>query len=157
MAFKMNGSPAKLGKIQGTVGHGSALKMREQELASPSKLLFDGPYEKALKKDPNLASYISERSKHKPGSDAYEAAQAKINAAYGKVRSKKVKAAQIAEVEKTKPEVKEKPESKGKGFVKTVGDKLKEGHKRRKISDADYKKNRKAGESKYQYKLRTKK
>jgi len=153
MAFKMNGSPAKLGKIQGTVGHGSALKMREQELASPSKLLFDGPYEKALKKDPNLASYISERSKHKPGSDAYEAAQAKINAAYGKVRSKKVKAAQIAEVEKTKLEDK----SKGKDLVKTVGDKLKEGHKRRKISDAEYKKNRKAGESKYQYNLRTKK
>jgi hypothetical protein len=140
MAFKMNGSPAKLGKIQGTVGHGSALK----------KVLFDGPYEKALKKDPNLASYISERSKHKPGSDAYEAAQAKINAAYGKVRSQKLKAAQIKKGEKG-----EKGEK--KDFVKTVGEKLKEGHETRKISDADYKKNRKAGESKYQYKLRTKK
>ena len=29
MAFKMNGSPAKLGAIQGTAGHSSALKQQK--------------------------------------------------------------------------------------------------------------------------------
>ena len=37
MAFKMNGSPAKMGRISGTAGHSSALKMKAQELASPTK------------------------------------------------------------------------------------------------------------------------
>ena len=31
MAFKMNGSPAKLGSIQGTTGHNSALKQKKRE------------------------------------------------------------------------------------------------------------------------------
>jgi len=193
MAFKMNGSPAKMGTIQGTAGHSSALKMKmekdsaakmKKEAAmkmkmesaakmkkesamkaakpdypdidgdgnttesmkqaasdkksgvkmkkpSPNKVLRDGsnltkksednikkstksdPYAKALKKDPKLASYIKERKKHKPGSDAYEAQQAKINAAYGKKRSSKLKAAQIKNQAKkdaatttTKPDVK---------------------------------------------------
>ena len=37
MAFKMNGSPAKMGTISGTAGHGSALKMRSEEIASAFK------------------------------------------------------------------------------------------------------------------------
>jgi len=171
MAFKMNGSPAKMGTIQGTAGHSSALKMKmeknaaaklkeeaamkmkmesaaklkkkspmEKELIgnqdrlpeelkakieaapgkmkSPAKQLVDvekqkknmtktkearaakDPYAKALKKDPKLASYIKERGKHKAGSAEYEAQQAKINKAYGKTRSSKVKAAQIASQKK---------------------------------------------------------
>ena len=34
MAFKMNGSPAKLGTIQGTAGHASALKKKSEETVS---------------------------------------------------------------------------------------------------------------------------
>jgi len=60
----------------------------------------DDPYAKALKKDPKLASYIKDRKKHKPGSAEYEALQAKINKAYGKTRSSKLKAAQIANQKK---------------------------------------------------------
>jgi hypothetical protein len=37
MAFKMNGSPAKMGTISGTAGHKSALKMRKEEVASAFK------------------------------------------------------------------------------------------------------------------------
>jgi hypothetical protein len=37
MGFKMNGSPAKMGTIQGTVGHSSALKMKVEENASALK------------------------------------------------------------------------------------------------------------------------
>jgi hypothetical protein len=199
MAFKMKGSPAKMGTIQGTAGHSSALKMKMEKDAaakmkkeaamkmkeeaamkmkmesaakmkkesamkaakpdfpdidgdgnttesmkqaaadkksgvkmkkpSPNKVLRDGsnltkksednikkstksdPYAKALKKDPKLASYIKDRKKHKPGSAEYEALQAKINKAYGKTRSSKLKAAQIKNQAKkdaatTKPDVK---------------------------------------------------
>ena len=192
MAFKMNGSPAKMGTIQGTAGHSSALKMKMESAAkmkaamkmkeeaamkmkmesaakmkkesamkaakpdfpdidgdgnttesmkqaaadksgakmkSPNKQLADvdkqkenmaktkkarkanDPYAKALKKDPKLASYIKDRKKHKPGSSEYEALQTKINKAYGKTRSSKLKAAQIKNQAKkdaatTKPDVK---------------------------------------------------
>ena len=37
MAYKMKGSPAKMGTIQGTAGHSSALKMRAEENASALK------------------------------------------------------------------------------------------------------------------------
>jgi hypothetical protein len=37
MGFKMNGSPAKMGSIQGTAGHSSALKMKVEENASALK------------------------------------------------------------------------------------------------------------------------
>ena len=45
---------------------------------------LNGPYEEALKRDPNLASYIAERKKHEKGTPEYNAAQNKINAAYKK-------------------------------------------------------------------------
>jgi len=73
-------------------------KMKKNQ--AKSKSTKSDPYAKALKKDPKLASYIKDRKKHKPGSDAYEALQAKINAAYGKKRSSKLKAAQIANQKK---------------------------------------------------------
>jgi general stress protein YciG len=48
MAFKMNGSPAKMGTIRGTAGHSSALKMRvEQKAASALKQLTDEAEQKA--------------------------------------------------------------------------------------------------------------
>ncbi len=49
----------------------------------PSKKPGKDPYAEAKKKDPNLDKYIAERDKHKKGSDAYNAAQNKINRAYG--------------------------------------------------------------------------
>ena len=41
------------------------------------------PYAEAKKRDPNLDKYIAERDKHKKGSEAYNAAQNRINKAYG--------------------------------------------------------------------------
>ena len=42
MGYKMKGSPAKLGTIQGTSGHASALKAAEEvSVSSPNKGLFD--------------------------------------------------------------------------------------------------------------------
>tara|TARA_R100001460_G_scaffold9778_3_gene23207 strand:- start:792 stop:1661 length:870 start_codon:yes stop_codon:yes gene_type:complete len=213
MAFKMKGSPMKLGTIQGSAGHSSALKMKmekdavakmkkesamkmkmeaaakmkkkspmEKELignqdrlpeelkakieaapgkmkkASPNKVLLEGPidakkkkksnivsintdkddkvvkksksvtskkdpYAEALKRDPKLGSYVKERKKHKPGSAEYEAVQAKINKAYGKTRSSKLKAAQIAAQKKkdaVKPTKTEKVVAKGNKKVAEV-------------------------------------
>tara|TARA_R100000544_G_C2224357_1_gene59652 strand:+ start:604 stop:1389 length:786 start_codon:yes stop_codon:yes gene_type:complete len=44
-------------------------------------------YDAAIAKDPNLNKHIAERNKHQKGSAEYEAQQAKINDAYGKVRN----------------------------------------------------------------------
>ena len=207
----MKGNPIKLGTIQGTAGHSSALKMKMEKDAaaklrkesamkmkmeaaakmkkesamkaakpdfpdidgdgnttesmkkaaadksaakmkkpSPNKVLLEGPidakkkksnivgvvtdksgevvkkpkpvtskkdpYAEAKKRDPKLDSYVKERKKHKPGSAEYEAVQAKINKAYGKTRSSKLKAAQIAAQNKkdaVKPTKKDKIVSKG--------------------------------------------
>jgi len=47
MAFKMNGSPAKMGTISGTAGHSSALKMKaEENAASALKQTIDGVNQK---------------------------------------------------------------------------------------------------------------
>ena len=209
----MKGSPIKLGTIQGTAGHSSALKMKMEKDAaaklrkesamkmkmeaaakmkkesamkaakpdfpdidgdgnttesmkkaaadksgakmkkpSPNKVLLEGPigtkkaktgdgkksskkdpYAEALKRDPKLGSYVKERKKHKPGSAEYEAVQAKINKAYGKTRSSKLKAAQIA-AQKKKDAVK----STKKDEVVSKGDK--------KISKIKAKADRRTGE-----------
>tara|TARA_R110000737_G_C14495519_1_gene471004 strand:- start:389 stop:1000 length:612 start_codon:yes stop_codon:yes gene_type:complete len=63
MAFKINKSI-----IQGTSSHASALKSVE--------------YDRAAKKDPNLASYVKKRKSLQKGSDEYKANQSKINKAY---------------------------------------------------------------------------
>ena len=65
-------------------------------------------YAQAKAKDPNLDKYIAKRKKYNPGSDLYEALQRKINAAYGTKRSEKLKAAQIAKVNKKETPKKEK-------------------------------------------------
>ena len=43
MAFKMNGSPAKLGMIKGTAGHSSAMKMKKE-----AAMKMKSPMEKKL-------------------------------------------------------------------------------------------------------------
>ena len=94
MGYKMNGNPFTTGGVQGTNSHTSALKMvAEQQAASALKAKegfsdretssSNGKSKQASKKDPNLASYIAERKKHKKGSNEYNAAQNKINKAYG--------------------------------------------------------------------------
>tara|TARA_R110000765_G_scaffold63327_1_gene123083 strand:+ start:56 stop:706 length:651 start_codon:yes stop_codon:yes gene_type:complete len=111
MAFKMKGSPAKMGTISGTAGHSSALKAGLWSKFKSSVTSDDDdkketstsdPYAEAKKKDPNLDKYISIQQKNEPGSEIYEANQAKINKAYGKTRDTKLKAAQIKNVEKKK-------------------------------------------------------
>ena len=196
MAFKMNGSPTKLGTISGTVGHSSALKMKAEENAASalkqvtlstgktgpfseetvkkdketvnkntnkkSKTKSD-PYAEALKKDSNLPEYVKVQKSTTPGSEEYEANQAKINLAYGKVRSKKLKAAQIKNVEAKKTtETTEKKKKGGKlgKFFKNVSSQLKKGQKERGIfSEAGKaeKKSRKPGESKFQADVRRRK
>tara|TARA_R100000306_G_C4371215_1_gene140059 strand:+ start:751 stop:1404 length:654 start_codon:yes stop_codon:yes gene_type:complete len=52
-------------------------------------------YTEAKAKDSNLDKYIAERKKYKAGSKEYEDLQAKINAAYGTVRSEKMKVSQV--------------------------------------------------------------
>jgi|GEM_PF-5063977 len=66
-------------------------------------------YAQAKAKDPNLDKYIAKRKKYNPGSDLYEALQRKINAAYSTKRSQKLKAAQIAKVNKKETPKKETP------------------------------------------------
>ena len=58
------------------------------------------PWADALKKDPKLNEYVKERDKHKKGTPEYEAQQAKINAAHGKVRDQKTLARDKANLEK---------------------------------------------------------
>jgi hypothetical protein len=52
-------------------------------------------YAEAKAKDPKLDEYIRDRKNYKAGSTEYENLQAKINAAYGTVRSEKMKASQV--------------------------------------------------------------
>ena len=66
------------------------------------------PYERALEKDSNLPSYIKERKKHEKGTPEYNAAQNKINKAYGKGPTDRPTA-------KTKVESSSKPEEKKSG------------------------------------------
>ena len=49
MAFKMKGSPAKMGKIQGAAGHRSALKAMEEK--SAMKRMKEAAAMKAMKED----------------------------------------------------------------------------------------------------------
>ena len=103
-----------------------------------------GTYASAKKKDPKLDSYIKARTAAKKGSSDYNAAQNKINKAYGKgptnreteVKMEKVKARPITDTnpEKTKEENAPAPER------KTAMDKAKEA-----IASGDKKAARKSG------------
>ena len=106
MAFKMNGSPAKMGTISGTAGHGSALKMRSEEIASAFKYSTnkdDAPppipkdekakdkkmankdwkkgEAKAKSSGRDLNALVKSRKGMKKGSDEYNATQNQINKA----------------------------------------------------------------------------
>ena len=48
MAFKMNGSPAKMGTIKGTAGHSSALKQKKSETIETIKKEMDPKVREAL-------------------------------------------------------------------------------------------------------------
>ena len=85
-------SPPKDKKYEGYKLPGTETKKATETKTSKKS----DPYAEAKKRDPKLDSYVKERKKHKPGSAEYEAVQAKINKAYGKTRSSKLKAAQIA-------------------------------------------------------------
>ena len=52
-------------------------------------------YSEAKAIDPKLDEYIRDRKNYKAGSTEYEDLQAKINAAYGTVRSEKMKKSQV--------------------------------------------------------------
>tara|TARA_R110002012_G_scaffold210234_1_gene380849 strand:- start:259 stop:627 length:369 start_codon:yes stop_codon:yes gene_type:complete len=52
-------------------------------------------YAEAKAIDPKLDEYIRDRKNYKAGSTEYEDLQAKINAAYGTVRSEKMKKSQV--------------------------------------------------------------
>ena len=52
-------------------------------------------YAEAKAIDPKLDEYIEQRKNYKAGSKEYEALQAKINAAYGTIRSEEMKKSQI--------------------------------------------------------------
>ena len=54
MAFKMKGSPAKMGMIKGTAGHRSALKAMEEKAAMKAM-------EKAAKREKKLAEKRAKR------------------------------------------------------------------------------------------------
>jgi hypothetical protein len=126
MAFKMNGSPAKLGTIQGTAGHRSALKkasalkisaglvkgvkaagdMLSQKVKESKDRVT---YKKATTKDPKLAEYIKKRKTLEKGSPEWNANQNKINAAYGVKKRYPVsepKKEEVKSVDKPKSEVK---------------------------------------------------
>ena len=90
MAFKMNGSPAKLGTIAGTAGHASALKMKASALKEAEEQKDEVAYggtrtwkegDKAAGGD--LDEMVKSRSKYKKGTPEYNAIQNKINEALG--------------------------------------------------------------------------
>jgi len=113
MAFNMKGSPAKMGGIQGTAAHSSALKMKAEANAASAlkqQISTSNPYAEAKKKDPKLDEYIKIQKSTTPGSKEYEDNQALINKAYGKERDQKLKKAQIKNVKKQ--EVKDKETAK---------------------------------------------
>ena len=56
---------------------------KDSETAGGTSGSKKDPYAEAKKRDPNLDKYIAERDKHPKGSEAYNAAQNRINRAYG--------------------------------------------------------------------------
>lgn len=87
MGFKMNGSPAKMGTIQGTAGHSSALKMKVEEDASALKQKAYGgtkTWEQGQKDSGGtLNDLVKQRKGVKKGTFEYNKIQNKINEALG--------------------------------------------------------------------------
>ena len=87
MGFKMNGSPAKMGTIQGTAGHSSALKMKVEENASALKQIAYGgtkTWEQGQKDSGGtLNDLVKQRKGVKKGTPEYNKIQNQINKALG--------------------------------------------------------------------------
>ena len=87
MGFKMNGSPAKMGSIQGTAGHSSALKMKVEENASALKQIAYGgtkTWEQGQKDSGGtLNDLVKQRKGVKKGTPEYNKIQNQINKALG--------------------------------------------------------------------------
>jgi hypothetical protein len=120
MAFKIPNFAKQMG--------GSPFAMKSP-LTAPTGSSGKSPYEKALEKDSNLPSYIAERKKHKKGSSEYNAAQNKINKAYGKGPTNRPTAKTKVEPE-SKPEEKKSGEHKPSEGVKVKTRKQKRAEKR---------------------------
>ena len=119
MAFKMRGNPMKrnfgIGALSG------APKAASKAAGTPMMKT----YAEAKKKDPKLDSYIKERKQYDPGSEKYEAVQAKINKAYGKVRDTKMKAGQVKKVKARKVAEKATQEEANKKLIADIEKKAK--------------------------------
>jgi len=96
MGYKMKGSPAKLGTIQGTAGHASALKYAKvKEPSSPPEAapkvknpkMPDADWKKgqesAKSSGRDLDALVKQRGGLKKGSDEYNIVQNQINKALG--------------------------------------------------------------------------
>ena len=68
MSFKMKGSPAKMGTIQGTAGHSSALKMKEEE---DIKTLLDQREASRLKQEKLEAKEAKRDAKRESGKKVF--------------------------------------------------------------------------------------
>ena len=77
MAFKMKGSPHKMGKIQGTSGHTSALKQKEAEASALKDMKWWNTNPKD-KNDKSKEKAQAHNSKHTTGEDSEHASIAKM-------------------------------------------------------------------------------
>mgnify|MGYP003141384571 CR=1 FL=1 len=141
MAFKMKGSPAKLGTINGTAGHASALKHTRRREGHMDKY---GNHTNA--DHPNYWTK-DETTGKTPKSVEVEADNKSKSSENNSTSSNSGKSNEGKEVKNEKT-------PKKRNLLQKIGDKLKEGHKVRKKTDADYKANKKSGESKHQYNVR---
>ena len=138
MAFKMKGSPMKLGKIQGTVGHVSALKQKED-----SEKVREAYYQEELKKlqaDPDIGDpdpKQDEKDARKAAEEKYYKEKTKSPAeksALKQVKHQEIKDRlkgedltedeRLAILAKLKAEYEKEEESKEKapkGMTKTIG------------------------------------
>jgi len=141
MAFKMNGSPAKMGTIKGTAGHSSALKMKTSALKETEEKAYGGT--KTWKEGDkaaggNLDEMVKARGKHKKGTPEYNALQNKINESLGsKVRRSTEVDGKGPENTKKTTVVDNKGTKDKKDDTKTTSDKVK-GVGRKKGKTLDY-------------------
>jgi hypothetical protein len=117
--FKMMGSSPITKMSSFGIGEGTS-PLNIVPVNNPSS---SDPYADAKKKDPDLDKHIAERKKHKAGSKEYEAAQAKINSAYGTVRDQDLKAAQIknAGEEETKEDTEVSTDNDASSIMENAG------------------------------------
>ena len=133
MAFKMNGSPAKMGTISGTTGHSSALKMKAAS-ALKQETDYEAMQKESTKKDPRYGKLTAEEYKTEVLRQSTSKKSGKGYDAMGvydyKGDKKEVKTDVKTEV-KTEPVVSAKDATKRKEGVKRdsiIGDENKDGN-----------------------------